>query len=521
MVFCDICNTVASTYCHSCKLYLCNNHSQVHHASAVTSTHSMIPIELEPSQQNQPSSNINMENTSSQFQQAAMAKGNLDLDLSPQQIASRCNGILVPKLQSAKQDVEEERRNVESRASCLRTEIQSQFSLQLQKLREAEADILQHLEKISVNKQNTLSLQAKYLDDLLKSVVAAVDKVNLISKNPTHQQFSDSKDEQALLQSKLRAMEKGDLVLQPIEDDGIDLELSFPDPFISVENTYPCASNSIAQGYGLLKGRVGFRSTFTIVLKDQGDKVRKLQPRDSCPVLVVIKQSPPGAARIPATIFDNNNGTYMARFVPEVSGCYTTSVLFNGLPIKSSPFSLEVSPADLAIPRNPNIRNGQRHVILICSGFLRASNSNALPILSDRRYLEENEIMKVRELTSLIPVVSALQAVVLYALSQKSRQLIISLLRDAGYTCQELVKKNFFPCTRSSIKYKFHFKFRIFFILIDQRHESDGARAHLCEILERKWFLSRARYFGSVPSSARSRKNAFRSHMRYGGNNFL
>lgn len=503
MDYCEICasqnkSVVAAVYCHVCKLFLCASHSQVHKNGAATSSHQLIPIEIEQQQTFQPQPQLQTLTTPMMQQPPSTPPSAPTTSKSIQQLSVECRDVVLPKLRSAVDEIREQSTLVHARAISTRTKIEQFTTASLDTVNTTNQEAMKQLEKIVSDKQSALMLQQNYLEELIQSLSTALKQMSSPSSAAIQQQQTQIQNQATqsaaiLVDSKIKAIEKGEIILYPIEDEGLELEFvsgspssasannnnnsfasssspSVPSTKIKVINTTPSASSSTAWGFGLSKARVGYRSNFVVCLFDKNGVARRIPPREICPVRVTIKQASSAVstsasaatttATVQATVYDNNNSTYFVSWVPQVAGLHTISVFLNGLAIKSSPFSVDVmssSPTSPGLLKNPNIRHGQRHSILLCSNFLSsgAGGSKASSSSSDRINLEENETKKIAELGFLKTIISGLQGVVIYCATTKSRDAITKFMRTTGFTCQEL-SNDVNPVERERVMSKFY-----------------------------------------------------------------
>jgi hypothetical protein len=94
-----------------------------------------------------------------------------------------------------------------------------------------------------------------------------------------------------------------------------------------------------------------------------------------------------------ATILDNNNGTYSARYTPDATGVYFLSVTVFGSPIKGSPFVLNVQPGET---------EPQESALLSVGGGIEGVTGQelilefqAMDINRNKRHRGDDEIMAV------------------------------------------------------------------------------------------------------------------------------
>eukprot|EP01114_Cavostelium_apophysatum_P016165 TRINITY_DN4546_c0_g1_i2.p1 TRINITY_DN4546_c0_g1~~TRINITY_DN4546_c0_g1_i2.p1 ORF type:complete len:531 (-),score=155.25 TRINITY_DN4546_c0_g1_i2:5-1597(-) len=193
----------------------------------------------------------------------------------------------------------------------------------------------------------------KRLDNLALQRVGLQSLKDLdFSRNFVEKVFVELNDTQMLtlkdfIVDKLRTISRGkwDVQSTPCEDDSWAIEVLDQPIFDEVarlggvedESVYPPKCE--AEGEGLVTPAKGKPAQFTVIARTRGGK-QKSRGGDSIDVKVGGSRENPRVE-----IKDNQDGTYLVTYYPQVGGDYDISVCFFGHHIEGSPFSLKTSIA--------------------------------------------------------------------------------------------------------------------------------------------------------------------------------
>lgn len=377
---CDLCTDKerAVKRCEVCGCNLCEFCVQAHHRQRRTSEHRLLPVDelsirlqerLGLEQPDNPASHGNLEPTYCDLHMSevlgvfcedckvpvcnvCIMDDHIDHtlyqleDINSQYSDTLQNLLsqmkpLVATLNESIKNVEFTMGNVREQAKVVASEICGTIDDQMRALQDHKRTLLNQLEAIRQNKENTLQLQ---LDDLRKTLETATTNCGLaqtaLRERKAFSAFSTKTQVVSHLEEVLSA--KHDLV--PKEDDYIRFSCEEPagkvrgfDVVGVLDSKGPSASHSIVEGSGLFEARQDTLSSFTIAIHD-----RYGQRRDSRGDKVEAYLTNVSGTRFRTSVNDRGDGTYHVTYTPETTGEHRLSVLVCGKHVKASPFVINV-----------------------------------------------------------------------------------------------------------------------------------------------------------------------------------
>eukprot|EP00112_Aurelia_sp_Birch-Aquarium-sp1_P022616 Seg643.5 transcript_id=Seg643.5/GoldUCD/mRNA.D3Y31 product="E3 ubiquitin-protein ligase TRIM71" protein_id=Seg643.5/GoldUCD/D3Y31 len=241
----------------------------------------------------------------------------------------------IPKLGNTLTEVRGMQQTLKECKQGLISEINAKTQARIDAILVAKDSILEQLTSIYERKQKILSLQ----QDGVELELGKISGCCSFAEN-----VLEFGNEVEILQIKstLQALNKMSVNLEPEEDDTIqyvcnsDSIQAVMASLGSIQASQTFASLSYAEGDGFESARVGVVASITLHARDRhghkkvgGDRVKA-------------ELTSPEEVKQQLHVEDNNDGTYLITFTPEVNGKHTLQILIQDKPIKDSPFQVSV-----------------------------------------------------------------------------------------------------------------------------------------------------------------------------------
>ena len=230
---------------------------------------------------------------------------------------------------------------VNQRYKMLQKEIKAISQQHITAIREREQLLLTRLEKIRQVKLKTLEQQQSELALSSMCLLKAAEELSSSGQSGRELDLINSCNKALDIVREVQAR-CGNLAVQ--EDDIIEyippdanLLITLNGSAFGVVSGSGYAPASIAQGDGLSKGILGKDANFTVVIKDQLSEQRTV---GGDPLTITI--AAPDGRPVRHKIFDGQNGIYRVIWKPNVEGEHVLSVTLKSLPIRDSPFKVNV-----------------------------------------------------------------------------------------------------------------------------------------------------------------------------------
>jgi len=247
----------------------------------------------------------------------------------------------IPVLRAAVEEVREVTYALRERVEVVQNTIQDTIQNHIRALQEQERELIGQLEDISNSKEKVLTTQQKILELDLSNLLSSCEFTENVLRYGNEAEIMLVKPQMV---SRLQNLNNHESQCEPEDNEVVefsskDMELSKVVAKLgTVSTSYLFPMLSCAEGTGLSRGKVGHKSTFTIIAKD-----RNGEPCIAGGDLLSVKLHCPNGSPITADVEDNNDGTYTASFTPVSKGDHQITVHARGKPIQGNPFDLKVT----------------------------------------------------------------------------------------------------------------------------------------------------------------------------------
>ncbi|XP_068717865.1 E3 ubiquitin-protein ligase TRIM71-like isoform X2 [Montipora capricornis] len=247
----------------------------------------------------------------------------------------------IPVLRAAVDEVRDVTHDLHQRVEVVRNTIRDTIQKHIQALEEQERELIGQLEDISNSKGKVLSTQQQILELDLSNLLSSCEFTENVLRYGNEAEIMLVKPQ---IVSRLENLNNHESQCEPEDNQVIDFTSN--DEELSkviakhgtVSTSYLFPMLSCAEGPGLSRGKVGHKTTFTVIAKD-----RNGEPCTNGGDFVSVKLHRPNGSPITAEVEDNNDGTYTASFTPVSRGDHQITIYARGKPIQGSPFDLQVT----------------------------------------------------------------------------------------------------------------------------------------------------------------------------------
>lgn len=247
----------------------------------------------------------------------------------------------IPVLRAAVDEVRDVTHDLHQRVEVVRNTIRDTIQKHIQALEEQERELIGQLEDISNSKGKVLSTQQQILELDLSNLLSSCEFTENVLRYGNEAEIMLVKPQ---IVNRLENLNNHESQCEPEDNQVIDFTSN--DEELSkviakhgtVSTSYLFPMLSCAEGPGLSRGKVGHKSTFTVIAKD-----RNGEPCTNGGDFVSVKLHRPNGSPITAEVEDNNDGTYTASFTPVSRGDHQITIYARGKPIQGSPFDLQVT----------------------------------------------------------------------------------------------------------------------------------------------------------------------------------
>ncbi|XP_068672217.1 E3 ubiquitin-protein ligase TRIM71-like isoform X3 [Montipora foliosa] len=247
----------------------------------------------------------------------------------------------IPVLRAAVDEVRDVTHDLHQRVEVVRNTIRDTIQKHIQALEEQERELIGQLEDISNSKGKVLSTQQQILELDLSNLLSSCEFTENVLRYGNEAEIMLVKPQ---IVSRLENLNNHESQCEPEDNQVIDFTSN--DEELSkviakhgtVSTSYLFPMLSCAEGPGLRRGKVGHKTTFTVIAKD-----RNGEPCTNGGDFVSVKLHRPNGSPITAEVEDNNDGTYTASFTPVSRGDHQITIYARGKPIQGSPFDLQVT----------------------------------------------------------------------------------------------------------------------------------------------------------------------------------
>uniref|UniRef100_H3APK4 E3 ubiquitin-protein ligase TRIM71 n=1 Tax=Latimeria chalumnae TaxID=7897 RepID=H3APK4_LATCH len=228
---------------------------------------------------------------------------------------------------------------VEMKAKVAQTEVKAVTSRHKKALEERECELLWKVEKIRQVKTKSLFLQVEKLRQNLNKLDSTISAVQQVLEEGRNMDILLARDRMLSQVQELKNM-RG--LLQPQEDDRIMFTPPDQALYLAIKSMGFVSSGAFAPltkatGEGLKRALQGKVATFSVVGYDHDGEPR-LSGGD---MLSVVAMGPDGNL-FAAEVTDQQNGTYVVSYRPQVEGEHLLSVTISNQHIEGSPFKILV-----------------------------------------------------------------------------------------------------------------------------------------------------------------------------------
>ncbi|XP_043922579.1 E3 ubiquitin-protein ligase TRIM71 [Protopterus annectens] len=228
---------------------------------------------------------------------------------------------------------------VEIKAKAVQSEVKAVTSRHKKALEERECELLWKVEKIRQVKAKSLYLQVEKLRQNLNKIDSTISTVQQVLEEGRNVDILLARDRMLAQIQELKNL-RG--FLQPQEDDRIMFTPPDQALYLAIKSMGLVCSGAFApltkaSGEGLKRALQGKIASFTVIGYDHDG-----EPRLSGGDLVTVVVMGPDGNLFGADVIDQQNGTYIVSYRPQLEGEHLISVMICSQHIENSPFKIIV-----------------------------------------------------------------------------------------------------------------------------------------------------------------------------------